>query len=106
MILVGSCVMHMSRGYHDAIRATWGKDSAIPYFFVVGSSIDQGTRPMFMNPDTIVVPCPDGREDLALKALLGQKWARRQGFDFVFQAWNDTYCFTKRMLASGFERSL
>lgn len=104
VILIGSCWQHMYAGFHDAIRETWGKDPAIPFFFVLGSAVDQGVKPLFMSKDTMIMPVPDDRDHLAHKALAAQRWARREGYDFVFQAWNDTYCFTRRMLASGFEK--
>lgn len=104
IILVGSCLPHSYRGFHDAIRETWGKDPAMPYKFLVGSTLLAPAREAFRQPDTIVLPCPDDKDHLAQKALEGIRWARKAGHDFVFVCWNDTYCFTRRMEGTNWAR--
>lgn len=104
IILVGSCLQHSYRGFHDAVRETWGKSPAITYKFLVGSTFMQPAKEAFGQPDTIVLPVPDGKEHLALKILEGIKWARKARHDFIFVAWNDTYCFTRRMEGTNWAR--
>jgi hypothetical protein len=105
VILVSSCQRDMDRGFHRAIEETWGKDPAIPFFFLVGNTFLEPPRPLFRRPNTIALPVPDDYKSLPLKTREGHRWALRQGYDFVFQAFTDTYCFTRRMEATGWART-
>jgi len=98
VILIGSCEEYRTRGFHEAIRATWGRGSVIPYFFILGEG-GHSERP----DEVVLQGVGDDYKSIAFKTREGHRWARQQGHDFVFQAWADTYCFTKRMIRSGFE---
>jgi len=97
LIIVTSCQAYTDV-HHRAIRATWGRDAAIPYIFLVGGSEKR------LDGDVLTLPVPDDYKSLCFKTREGHRWAREQGHDFIFQAFADTYCFTHRMMRSGFER--
>lgn len=98
VILVGSCESYRAMNYHEAVRSTWGSNSAIEFFFVLGRD-GKAER-----PDEIVLDVDDRYEGISYKTREGHRWARQQGYGPIFQAWVDTYCFTHRMIKSGFEQ--
>ena len=98
-ILISSCKRDADNGANLAVRETWGLDSPIPYFFVLG----RGCVAKYAND--LVLDVPDGWLDLPLKTKEGHRWALDMGFDFIFQCFVDTFIDTERLLASGFERN-
>jgi hypothetical protein len=54
--------------------------------------------------DEIVFPVKDDYLSLPHKTQQGHRWARAQGYDYIFQCFTDTYVDTERLLNSGFER--
>jgi hypothetical protein len=57
-----------------------------------------------MFDDELVIDAKDDYNSLPYKTKEGHRWARENGYDFIFQAFTDTYCVTSRMLTSGFEK--
>jgi hypothetical protein len=98
IILVSSCRKDVAAGLNQAIRETWGKKPAIPVFFLLG---ERNVDPL---PDEIVFPVPDDYLSLPFKTKAGHKWAREQGYGYIFQCFTDTYVDTERLLRSGFEK--
>ena len=97
VILISSCKRDVDQRLNQTIRETWGKDSKIPYFFLLGD----GNAPT--QPDEIVLAgVKDDYYSLPHKTQQGHAWAKAQGFDWTFQAFTDTYIDTERLLASGF----
>jgi hypothetical protein len=98
VIMISSCKRDQEKGYHDAIRSTWGRDAAIPFYFLMGAGAISRAA------DELVMDLPDDYNSLPFKTREGHRWASAKGYDYIFQAFTDTYCFTNRMLVSGFER--
>ena len=92
IILVGSC--KKNQGNLDAIRQTWGKNSAIPYKFFMGEGC------VAKYPDEFVVNTPDGYFHQIEKHKAALAWALAQGYNAIFLADDDTFIHTKRLLAS------
>lgn len=93
-ILISSCRKDAVAGHNEAIRQTWGKDSAIPYFFILGSGN------VASKPDEIVLPVRDDYFSLPAKTQEGHRWARQHGYDWIFQCFTDTFVDASRLLAS------
>jgi hypothetical protein len=98
VILISSCKRDQEKGYHEVIRETWGKVPVIPFFFLLGDGATATSQ------DEVVLPVPDDYNSLPYKTREGHRWARKQGHDWVFQAFTDTYIDTNRLLNSGFEQ--
>jgi hypothetical protein len=98
VILVSSCKKDQQLGHNQVIRDTWGKDSPIPVFFILG----EGN--VAEHPDEIVLPVKDGYHDLPWKTREGHRWAKEQGYDWTFQAFTDTFIDVDRLVASDFTR--
>jgi hypothetical protein len=96
VILVSSCKKDADSGNNQAIRQSWGKNSAIPYFFILG----EGNA---ASADEIVFPVKDDYLSLPHKTKEGHRWARENGYDWIFQCFTDTYVDTERLAKSGFE---
>jgi hypothetical protein len=97
VILVSSCRKDVAGGHNDAIRQSWGKNSTLPIFFILG----EGNA---AQPDEIVFPVKDDYLSLPWKTQQGHRWAREQGYDYIFQCFTDTYVDTERLIQSEFER--
>jgi hypothetical protein len=95
VILISSCKRDQDRGYHQVIRETWAQGSPIPVFFILG----EGSR----SADELLLTVPDGYDSLPYKTREGHRWALQAGFDYIFQAFVDTYIDPYRLLASSFE---
>jgi hypothetical protein len=109
VILVSSCRKDADNHLNQAIRETWGKNSAIPFFFILGQRNPPGTYmpgevPFKPAPDEIVLPVADNYLSLPFKTKEGHRWARKRGYDYIFQCFTDTYIDTERLLNSGFEK--
>jgi hypothetical protein len=98
VILISSCRKDANAGNNEAIRATWGSNSAIPYFFILGDGN------IATHPDEIVLPVKDDYFSLPFKTQEGHRWARNQGYDYMFQCFTDTFIDTERLAASDFTR--
>lgn len=98
-ILISSCKRDVFNGANQAIRDTWGADSAIPYFFLLGKE-----NGITMQRDEIVLDVPDDYLSLPFKSREGKRWALATGFDFFFQCFTDTFIDTERLAASGYEK--
>lgn len=98
IILISSCKRDRENGNQQAQRETCFADPRIPYRFILGK------WNLAPDDDELIFDVPDDYESLPLKTREGHRWARENGYDFIFQAFVDTYCSTKRLLASGFEK--
>jgi hypothetical protein len=98
VILVSSCRQDVASGYNNAVRLTWGKNSALPIFFILGEG---NAAP---KADEIIFPVKDDYLSLPWKTQQGHRWAREQGYDYIFQCFTDTYVDTERLIQSEFER--
>lgn len=95
IVLITSCGRDKERGYHDAIRQTWGKNSPVPYRFLLG----QGNT---AEPDEVVFDTPDDHAHVTSKTKLGHAWACEHGYGHALQVFSDTYVNFKPMLESDF----
>ena len=93
VILISSCVRDRLNGNQEAIRETWGENSAIPYFFCIGDMAPTAD-------DEIELDCPDNYFSLCLKTQASLKWALEQGYTHMIRAFTDTYIDTERLLAA------
>ena len=55
-----------------------------------------------LQPDEVLLPCPDDYRYLAVKVQETFRWAYENGFDFVYKCDTDTYAVLDRLLASDF----
>lgn len=94
VILVGSCKKNQALGNHEAIRETWGGNSALPYKIFMGRDC------VTYHNDEIVVDAPDGYFDQTEKHKLALACALKQGYDPIFLADDDTFINTKRLAES------
>jgi hypothetical protein len=53
--------------------------------------------------DEVVVPCPDGYLYLGHKSWHSHKWALDHGYDYIFQAFPDTFIDVNKLMLCGFE---
>lgn len=97
IILVSSCYRDQKNGNNQAIRDTWGKDSAIPYKIFIGD------MPPTADDEVCLDYCPDGYFSLPVKTAQSLRWAMLRGYNYFFRAFTDTYIDTRRLLKSGFE---
>jgi hypothetical protein len=98
VILVTSCRGDVEKGRQQAQRDTCFSSSAMPYRFLLG----QGNTKH--NEDELVLDVPDDYDSLFLKVREGFRWALENGYDYIFKCTTDVYCFTDRLLKSGFEQ--
>lgn len=59
--------------------------------------------PLEPQEDEILLPCPDDYRHISIKVRAIFRWAKSQGFDYVFKCETDTYVAVKRLLASGYQ---
>jgi len=55
-------------------------------------------------PDEVVLHVPDDYAHIPYKTRANKRWALKEGFDFVFQCFPDTYIDLQRLMCSGFEK--
>jgi hypothetical protein len=97
VIIVTSCHRDVENGRQQAQRDTCFSNPSIPYKFMLGHGNVQ------QNEDEIIFDVPDGYGG-SWKTREGCRWALDSGYDFIFKADIDVYCFTDRLLKSGFEK--
>jgi predicted O-methyltransferase YrrM len=98
LIAITSCLRDKERGYHQAIRETWGKDSPIEYKFILG----RGN--VADHADELVFDVPDGYNHVTYKTRAGHKWAAENNYDYVLQGFTDVYFNLPAILRSDFEK--
>ena len=62
-----------------------------------------GTRDELQDDEIILADVPDGYLGLPWKTVESLKWAMKEGYDYVFRIFVDTYAFPDRLLKSGFQ---
>lgn len=100
LIGVKSCQRDKDLGFHDLIRATWGKDAkalGVDVRFFVGASMNK------YESDEVHLKCADDYNSLAFKTREICRWAGGKVLDYIFLADTDTFLIPKLMLKSGFE---
>jgi hypothetical protein len=101
LVAVKSCRADLARGYHQAIRDTWGsdiKDADLRFFVGQGETISD------LREDEEVVNVPDDYDSLPQKTLAILDWAESQNYDFIFLADTDTYVVINKLMKCGFEK--
>ena len=107
-ICVKSCHRDLEAGFHDAIRATWGKDAkalGIDVFFFMGEDpTQQATRRSWRySSGEIVVDSDDSYEALPYKTRRICQWAGSKIFTNLFLCDVDTFVRPNNLKESGFE---
>jgi hypothetical protein len=100
LIAVKSCQDHLTRGFHDAIRATWYKDAkaaGVDVRFFVGASPTQYLS------DEVHVKCDDSYKGLPYKTREICRWVSGKLIDYTFFCDTDTYLHIPYLISSGFE---
>ena len=97
LIAVTSCERDTDKGYNQAIRETWLKDSPVDYRFFRG----KGSEPN--NQDEILLECEDDYLSLPQKTLGLLDWAMDHGYDYVFKCDTDTYVNLPNLLSMNFQ---
>jgi hypothetical protein len=100
-LLVGlsSCQAWEDNGYNDVIRECWLNECAalgIDYKFFHGENSTPG-------PDIINFNVGDDMEHLTFKHKEQVRWAYKQGYDWLYRCFPDTYCRPERLIRCGFE---
>ncbi len=105
VILITSCERDRRLGAHEAIRETWGAAAGgrIDLRFLLGCEGRPSPGASLFAGDEVLLDVPDDMGGVSAKTREGHAWARARGFDFIFQAFVDTYVVPERLLASGFE---
>jgi hypothetical protein len=99
LIAISSCEYFENNGLNEPLRQTWLPDAVrlgIDYKFFHG----QGSTP---KEDVVVLQVEDRLFGLTEKAKAKAEWAVKNGYDFMFSCFPDTYTCPERLLKSGFE---
>lgn len=101
LIAISSCGDFESNGCNQAMRDTWLKDLVpfgIPHKFFFG--MGQGEPEL---ADSVILrDVDDGYGSLTYKTRASLRWARAEGYDFVFRCFPDTYVRVDRLMACPF----
>jgi len=100
-ILVGimTCWPCELNGDNQSLRDTWLRDLTVDYKFFHGWGLGE-----FSGSDSVLLEVPDSYSGLILKSQALHSWGYKHGYDFVFQAYPDTYVDVSKLMASGFEK--
>lgn len=93
LVAVKSCQSH--RGFHQAIRDTWGKH--IPVRFFMGGD-GEGLA------DETFLGCADDYHNLSYKTKAICRWSSERRYDYTFLCDTDTFVVPSRLLACGYEQ--
>jgi len=114
LIAISSCGDFESNGNNQAMRDTWLQDlrrymwgtvqepncRPIDYKFFFG--VGQGEPEL--DDSVILREVPDDYGHLTYKTRASLIWAHREGYDFVFRCFPDTYVRVDRLMACGWEQ--
>jgi hypothetical protein len=112
MVCVKSCVKDMDRGFHDAIRSTWGqvlRGKALVRFFVGHSGSDYfmahpKAEARVLQNDEVRIDAADDYHSLPHKTRAICAWASTKSVDHIFLCDTDTYVRSVKLLSCGYER--
>lgn len=82
------CGLHSERGFHDAIRETWGKeasDAGMDVIFFMGEGATRNS------PDEVILDVPDSKETLLYKVVAMCRRALDEDYDYLFKINTNTY---------------
>ena len=99
LIAFTSCHQYENQGLNDAVRNTWLPDAlqeGFDYKFFHGKGASE-------KEDVIIVDSSDGYLSSTSKLKLKVEWALRQGFDFIFCCFPDTYACASRLSACDYK---
>jgi hypothetical protein len=112
LIAVKSCRQDLDRGYHDAIRATWGqalRGRAIVRFFIGHTATDYfmahpRADARTLQSDEVEIDAADDYHSLPFKTRAICSWATTKNISHVFLCDTDTYVNAGKLLSCGYER--
>ncbi len=98
LLAIVSCGLFKDNGNNQAVRDTWltqlrGMDYKI--FMGQGSTATK--------EDEVVLQAPDDYSNVTYKTKEMYKYAFRNGYDYIFKCYPDTYVCPSRLLTCGFE---
>ena len=100
LVAIKSCRADLSRGHHDVIRNTWGRNLGdVDLRFFVG----QGETISDLKADEEVVNVLDGYDSLPFKTQAILRWTLTRNYDYVYLADTDTYIIVYKLMKCGFE---
>jgi hypothetical protein len=103
LIALKTCCRDLDLGFHEAIRATWGKDFAgkADVRFFTGCGEHQSGFGGYQQDET-QLDCKDGYDDLPAKTTKIAEWSVQNGYDFTFLCDNDTFIIPHALLGTSF----
>lgn len=89
LLAIKSCQRDLDRGYHDAIRQTWGRDTrGADLQFFTGADLN----------------APDDYDSLPFKTREILRRSIQSGYDFTFLCDTDTFIIPSRLMSCDFQR--
>lgn len=101
LVAISSCQGFEDKGWNDSLRNTWLPDLAAhrwDYKFF------HGRGAAAFKDDIVVVDSDDAYFDLTTKTKEKTKWAVRQGYEYVFMCFPDTFPCIERLVVCDFRK--